>query len=202
MKKLMPQWTPSAAVCLLALLLAGCGSLLTSKQPPRQVYMLQPLAAGGGAATGVETVQLRLEVIPGLDTDRVLALDPDARLVPYANARWPDHLPEVLRSVLRRSLESAGRIDSDGVAAENEWSLDLELQAFYGLLDAAGGTRSVRVALAGRAECNGNARNLRLEDSATVPQERLSAVVAAHQAALDGVTRQLLQSIDEGCSGQ
>ena len=47
---------------------------------------------------------MTVSAVPGLDTDRVLALSTDARLNQYANARWPDHLPEVLTSVMKRSL--------------------------------------------------------------------------------------------------
>lgn len=189
---------------LWALAAAGCSGLLTSDEPARQYYLLQPLAASGGGFEGGEGAVLRLGVgvVPGLDTDRILALDPDSRLVPYANARWPDHLPEVMGSVLRRSLESTGRfarIESGGRPTDGEWILDLELRAFYGIRGSAGSTGSVRVALAGTLTCGGATARLNLADAAPVAEERLAAVVAAHQAALDSITRELVDQLGERC---
>ena len=189
---------------LWALAAAGCSGLLTSEEPARQYYLLQPLTVSGGGFEGGDGVVLRLGfgVVPGLDTDRILALDPDARLVPYANARWPDHLPEVMGSVLRRSLESTGRfagIESGGRPEEGDWVLDLELRAFYGIRSSAGSTGSVRVTLAGTLTCGGATARLNLADSARVAEERLAAVVAAHQAALDSVTRELVDQLGERC---
>ena len=83
-----------------------------------------------------------------------MALGADARLNRYSNARWPDHLPEVLTSVLRRSLEATGSYvtgESSGHGADN-WRLQLEARKFYGLQDAAGETGSVAVELAGNRE--------------------------------------------------
>lgn len=189
---------------LLAVILSGCSSLLTSEQPARQNYLLQPLSAADGGFEGSQEVTLRLGlgVIPGLDTDRILALDPDARLIPYANARWPDRLPEVLSSVLQRSLEGTGRyaqVASGGRAAEREWVLDLELRAFYGIRTGTDSTESVRIALAGTLACGDETSHLTLTDSAPVAEERLAAVVAAHQAALNAVTRQLVDQLGERC---
>jgi ABC-type uncharacterized transport system auxiliary subunit len=184
--------------------LPACGGLLTSEQPARQNYLLQPLGATGGGFEGSQnaTLRLGLGVIPGLDTDRIQALDPDARLIPYANARWPDRLPEVLASVLQRSLETTGQfaqVASGGRAAGTEWVLDLELRAFYGIRNSAGSTESVRIALAGTLACGDGTYRLNLTDSAPVAEERLAAVVAAHQAALNAVTRDLIGQLGERC---
>lgn len=189
---------------LLTMILPACSGLLTSEQPARQNYLLQPLGAAGGGFEGSRDSALRLglSVIPGLDTDRIQALDPDARLIPYANARWPDRLPEVLASVLRRSLETTGQfaqVTSGGRPAGTEWVLDLELRAFYGIRNSAGTTESVRIALAGTLACGGDAWRVNLTDSAPVAEERLAAVVAAHQAALNAVTRDLIGQLGERC---
>ena len=139
----------------------------------------------------------------GLDTDRILALGPDARLNRYSNARWPDHLPEVLSSVLQRSMTATGRfskvLQSDHAVGEHGWLLKLEVQQFYGIQDSSGATSSVRVEVAGSLYCNGGESQVSAYESRTVVEERLSAVVAAHQASLDAVTRQLTARIDELC---
>lgn len=185
------------------LLLTGCGSVLTSEQPARQDYLLRPYLATAPADGRVKPeLALRVAVIPGLDTDRILALGVDARLNNYANARWPDHLPELLASVMQRSLESSGRFASVQVAATgaaDPWTLDVELREFYGIQNAAGLTSSVRVGLAGRLACADQVHAFSVEESARVAEERLAVVVAAHQAALDSVTRQLIDRMQTLC---
>lgn len=183
------------------LLVQGCGGILTSDQPARQYYLLQPLE-GYAASAGDAEVALQVGAIPGLDTDQLLALGTDARLVQYGNARWPDFLPEVLSSTLQRSLESTGRfaaVRHADRAAQDGWLLQLEAREFYGILDAAGSTSSVRIALAGSLDCGGERHPLNLRDENPVGTQRLANVVAAHQAGLDDVTRQLIERIAQLC---
>lgn len=193
------------ATLLPALLLTSCAGVLNSEQPAQLNYLLRPYAAAATPAAGgaLPELVLQLTVIPGLDTDRLLALGVDARLSHYANARWPDHLPEVLASVMQRSLEATGRFATVEVAATgapDAWSLDLEVREFYGIQDAAGVTSSVRVGLAGRLACGAQAHVLHLAETAPVAEERLAVVVAAHQAALDRVTRQLIERTQALCA--
>jgi len=186
------------------LLTCGCSGLLTSDQPARQYYLLQPLQIPGPAtsAAGI-ALALQVRAIPGLDTDQLLALGVDARLQQYGNARWPDHLPEVLTSTLQRSLESTGRFafvsasDSD---RNNGWLLQLEAREFYGILDSGGDTSSVRLTLDGSVSCDGTRHALNLSNSHPVAVQQLSDVVAAHQAALDAVTRQLVERLVQLCA--
>jgi ABC-type uncharacterized transport system auxiliary subunit len=197
---------PTTRLALLAILLLtqSCGGILTSDQPARQTYLLTPLTTSSPAAAGDNAVELALDVasIPGLDTDRILTLGTDARLQPVSNARWTDHLPEVLTSVIQRSLESTGRFSSvhgSDHASEGGWLLQLEVREFFGIQDAAGTTSSVRVGLAGNIECSGNRYPMGLDDAQPVTAQRLASVVAAHQAGLDGVTRELIDRIGQVC---
>ena len=184
---------------LAALLLGACGGLLTSDQPPRQVYLLQPSPANDG--DNHPAVRVSVTAVPGLDTDRILALEPDARLSPYANARWADHLPEVLGSVLQRSLEPPAANRTANSTADYAM-IDLELRAFYGVRSAAGVTSSVRTELAGTLSCGGRTFDLRLSAKPRVAEERLAAVVAAHQRALDEMTDDLRDRLLAACSGR
>ena len=200
-----PSPSARALPALLALLLAGCGNVLTSEQPARHHYLLSPYEASpaqGRQETGPE-LTLSLAAIPGLDTDHILALGVDARLNHYANARWPDHLPEVLASVLRRSLEATGLytavLEAEPDATEG-WALSLEVREFYGIQDAGGATTAVRVELAGALHCGGDTHALRLSEATPVTEQRLAAVVAAHQVGLDGVTRQLTERLQALCA--
>jgi ABC-type uncharacterized transport system auxiliary subunit len=196
-----PTWP---ALLTILILIQGCGGILTSDQPARQTYLLTPLAPPSSATATSEAVDLALNVtaIPGLDTDQVLALGVDARLQQYGNARWPDHLPEVLTSVLQRSLESAGPfapVRNAGRATESGWMLQLEVREFFGIRDAAGDTSSVRIALAGNVSCGGERHLLNLHDTNPVATQRLASVVAAHQAGLNSVTRDLVERVLRLC---
>jgi len=189
---------------LLSFALAACSGVLSSEQPPRQHYLLMPYAPspGAGGAEPGPSLLISVSAVPGLDTDRILALSNDARLNRYANARWPDYLPEVLSSVMKRSLDSSGlflSVEVSGQTADGGWAVQLEVQQFYGIQNSSGDTRSVIVEMAGNIECESRSKTLKLSASNPVAEERLSAVVVAHQRGLNDVTRQLLDGISELC---
>ena len=98
-RKVFPQ---SFAALLLALGAAGCSSLLDSNEPADSQWWLEPTPLGAIADWPFDAVALDLDVVPGLDTDRILNLDDRSRLNHYAGAHWPEHLPEVLESLLTR----------------------------------------------------------------------------------------------------
>jgi hypothetical protein len=79
------------------------------------------------------------------------------------------------------------------------WLLQLEVREFYGIQDGAGGTSSVRVHLAGGISCGIDRHPLKLNEDRPVAAQRLASVVAAHQAGLDSVTRQLLERLEQLC---
>lgn len=191
-----------APALLLLLLLTACSGVMDSKQPSKQYYLLSPLDGGGSApSASAPTLTLSVAAVPGLDSDRIQALGPDASLDRYANARWPDHLPEVIGSVMKRSLASSGRFSSvrEGTyAGEDGWLLTLEIQKFYGLR-SGGATSSVLVEMGGAIECGDRGTPLSLSSSNPVGEERLASVVSAHQRGLDDVTRQLLDGIGAAC---
>jgi ABC-type uncharacterized transport system auxiliary subunit len=201
----MNRLRPALALLAILLLTQGCSGLLTSDQPAKQTYFLTPLVTSSPAVASNGTFDLALDVaaVPGLDTDRVLALGTDARLQPVSNARWADHLPEVLTSVLQRSLESTGQfasVHTSDRAPDGGWLLQLEVREFFGILDGTGNTSSVRVSLAGSIQCNGERHLLSLDEANPVAEQRLASVVAAHQAGLDGLTRELVKRIEQVCN--
>jgi ABC-type uncharacterized transport system auxiliary subunit len=81
----------------------------------------------------------------------------------------------------------------------DQWSLKLEVQQFYGILDAADGTSSVKVRFEGNLQCRGQEHHLRLNASKPVQENRLSVVVSAHQQALDDTSRQLMEHVVGYC---
>lgn len=191
--------TLPAALLLIMGTITACSGVLTSDEPARQFYTLMPLDGPGNApaATTAASVVLSVTAVPGLDTDRVLALEPDARLSRYANARWPDFLPEVLASVIKRSLQASGdfsNVELGDSPSEKAIGLALEIRQFYGIRTAQQSTRSVLVEIGASIQCGGKHHRLTLSASKPVSQERLASVVAAHQAGLDEASRELLAS--------
>ncbi|MDT8320279.1 MAG: ABC-type transport auxiliary lipoprotein family protein [Xanthomonadales bacterium] len=194
-----------ASLILCTSLASGCSGILTSDQPARQYYLLKPLETAPRASTDAERPVLRLSVgaVPGLDTDRILALGPDARLQRYANACWPDHLPEVLTSVMARSMAATGRFsvhERFESGSDDAWALAIEARQFYGLRSAAEGTSAVQVELVGQIECGGSRHEVGAVESVPVGVEHLADIVAAHQAGLDRVTRDLIAQIEQHCA--
>ena len=202
----MKRITTGTGLLLITSIVTACGGLLTSESPAKQVYLLEPYMAVYSASENnpLPTLVISVTAVPGLDTDHILALGSDAQLNHYANARWADYLPEVLTSVIRRSVMSTKQFEA--VIAEppsadgSDWQLMLEVQQFYGIQNTRGATSSVEVRFEGSLSCNDNKHHLLLTANKIVAQERLSTIVAAHQGALDDVTRQLLEQFNSNCS--
>ncbi|MFC1795597.1 ABC-type transport auxiliary lipoprotein family protein [Pseudomonadota bacterium] len=200
----MKRKSAITSLLLLAATLTACGGVLTSERPVKQTYLLEPASIESTDSEGDPwpALELSVKAVPGLDTDHIQALSTDASLKHYANARWADFLPEVLSSVMRRSLASTGRFEavSATLAPRGEaWSLSLEVQQFYGIQDYAGSTSSVAVTFEGILKCREQVRQLQLSFSRPVREERLSVVVKAHQQALDDATKQLVSELSEFC---
>jgi ABC-type uncharacterized transport system auxiliary subunit len=189
---------------MLAATLAGCGNLLKSEKPVKRVFMLRPLAGDSGAGadmTGRIDLETDARVVPGLDTDRILALGNDASLMPIGNARWPDNMPEVFSSVIRRSLANTGRYTPTSPRRsrlDDNASLLVEVQSFYGIR-SAGAVIRAEISLQADIDCHDRRKVLHISDSESVEDSSLSAIVAAHQRALDGATRELIAALDDHC---
>lgn len=192
-----PKLPLSMPLLLAAALLAGCGSLLESDSPPDTRWWLEPTTVAGDAAREPIALVLDFRVVPGLDTDRVLNLDDNARLNHYAGAHWPDHLPEFIGSVLARSLEGGGwrQVREGDYARPGECLLTLELRRFYGRLGGDGVTDRVELSMAGAMTCDGSTRSVSVASENAVSANRMSVIVDAFQVALDQATRKLAQQL-------
>ena len=195
---------PLALLLFSSLNISGCSGVLSSDQPARQIYLLQPKSLVSASPDTTETVELHfsLTAIPGLDTDRIIAVDSDARLSGYANARWPDFLPEVLSSVIRRSLLSSGQFSiasQPNPSEPNTWTLALEVQQFNGVQRTRGITERVSGQIEAMLTCGDKTHRIQLDASNPVPEERLAVVVRAHQSVLDEMTSQLWEKMSSVC---
>ncbi len=185
-------------------LLLTCCHILESGKPARQVYLLQtPAAPARSAPTATfPTLIISVSAVPGLDTDHILVLGHDAQLNPVANAHWPDHMPEVFTSIIRRFLSDSNEFSSVGqgrIARPGEWLLELELQAFYGTQTSSGDMSAVVLQLEGLLTCGSGQHVLRIAQQVPVNGDSLSQLVAAHQHVLDESMQDLLSGIVTAC---
>lgn len=192
-------------VVFATLVLNGCASLTKSDAAPITIWWLEPL-------TGSEPVQsdtsekasdinvlVNVVVVPGLNTANILNLSPNAELSHYSGARWAGELPELLNSLVERTLASRGgyqvvsRRDSRDL---NRCVLQLEVKAFYAELNQAGSSEDVHIAFSGEYSCAGVANRLLKVDSRTpVTANKLSSIVTSFQTGLDASLEQLLIQI-------
>ena len=188
-------------VVVVALWLAGCNSILTSDQPADQIYWLEPadLSAEFDAPAQALGVRVAITVVPGLDTDRILIKGPGPTLNQYAGARWPYNLPEIVLSLLSRTMESAGLFSSTLSSSEAE--LKLEVREFFASTNDIGSSPTISVSVQGQLTCERTAGSQAIgsQVSQVTSANRLSAIVAAHQSALDDVMRGLVLQIRQRC---
>ena len=185
-------------VCLLT---SSCGSLLNSGKPADRIFLLEPLAGSQDLQTGSSSkLVVEVKAVPGLDTDQLLTLSPDAELNHFSGVRWPDHLPEFAGSLVRRSLQQTGWFSSVTEGYESghaDCVLDLEIQRFYTLVDSSGAALSVQIGMSGAVACEDGNKPLELDAHARVAGQQLSHVVAAHQQAMDDLLRSLVSQLEE-----
>jgi len=186
-------------VLLTALFVSGCGGLNRSDKPATQIWWLQPYNENilASSAEPQVLVDVTVTAIPGLDTSKILTLSENAEMSKYAAARWADSLPELLGSLVARSLETSGRFEIVSTHGGSEdCELMLEVQEFYAILTASGQTSTVRVAMNGRYQCDGSKPVLlRLTAAVPVADNRMTLVVAAFQEAVNEVLKDMLGQI-------
>jgi len=180
--------------------LPACGGLLNSDEAVQHTYWLQPYSMQQSPLPAQDSPGLvvRFNVVPGLDSDRLLTLAPDAELNHVAGARWPDALPEFAGSLIRRSLRTAGwfsRVSDESNSAPQDCELDLLALKFYTLLDSVGAASSVQISMSGQFECRGLSHAVDLDVNVRVSQNRTIGVVSAHQEAMNSLTRSLLKQL-------
>ena len=139
------------------------------------------------------SVALSVTVVPGLDTDRILTLSGDAELGQYASARWVDNLPELLASLLERSLLATGQfviVSESAASRPGNCLLELEFREFFADIGPGGITTAVRIVTHGHFQCGSAAAVMIQSDvSKPVADERMNVIVAAFQQAMDQVTQ-------------
>jgi cholesterol transport system auxiliary component len=142
-----------AAVGCLALAAAGCSNALLGPEGEAPVrYRLDAPAAGADVQAPVR-VPLALAVARpraavSLDGERIAVVQPGSRFDHYAGVRWSEPAPEMLQSLLVRTLQATGRFETV-VAAPSRVPADLllvaELRRFEARYATAGAAPVVEV---------------------------------------------------------
>jgi len=190
-----------AVASQVALLLAGCGSLLETDLPVSTQYVLAsaPAAASGAPATQADLSIGHPDVAPGLDTSRIAVLR-GQQLDYYRGAMWGGSSGEVVQALLvgtfgeQRLFRS---VTSEQAAVAGNYMLDVEVrdfQAEYGTAAAP----TVHVRVIGRLirvtdrklveTVTAEARNVAADN-------RMAIVAASFQAAAQQVAVELAQKV-------
>lgn len=190
------------SVLLLPLLVSACGGLTRSDKPATKTWWLKPLTgiSQASALARVTRVDLSVRVVPGLDSDRILTLSSAAELNHYGAARWADNLPELMASLIGRTLQATGSffvVSGSAVGARPDCDLDLEVREFFSEIGPAGQSFAVKVGLDGQYLCR-SATPVAIHIQASVPiqAERMSSIVAAFQQGVDMAMRDLLEQLE------
>ena len=186
---------------ILILFVSACSGLTRSDKPATKTWWLKPYTATTQAMNNDEVllVAVSVTVVPGLDTDQILTLSNTAELNQYAGARWADNLPELLASLVSRTLEASGRFEvvSDLTGASSEdCVLQLESKEFFAQLSPSGQTTGARIAIDGRYQCE-SAESVPINVNVSIPVhgDRMSEIVAAFQQALDQAMQKMLEQL-------
>ena len=140
--------TRAAAVFCLALAGAGCSNaLLGPNGDPPVLYRLDAPAAASGAQVPARLplalAVARPRAAESLDGDRIAVVQPGNRFDHYAEVRWLEPAPEMLQSLLVRTLQAGGRFETVVAAPSRvpaDLLLDVELRRFearYSSADSA-----------------------------------------------------------------
>ncbi|HEY5647519.1 MAG TPA: hypothetical protein VIS76_16325 [Pseudomonadales bacterium] len=178
----MNQWRLAVQATFwtsLTLLLGGCMPDLRSEHPAPRVYWLDAVALADPPA-----VNPTVELVPGLDTDRIWLLEPDQRLNYYAGAFWPDRLQAVLQSLLERSVgEGGGGAD-----------VHVLVERYFAVGDPNAGPPDLEIAA--RIETQG--LHCRFESRRRSESERLRDIVAGHQQLFDELVEAIVSTVRSG----
>ena len=195
---------PGIATLAAALALGACSGGLRSNAPTVQAWRLDPPAATapvGDAAPVAATLRVLWPLAaPGLDGDRIALLRSDRTLDYYAANRWSARVTEMVRALALDTLRAAGAyrvVQPEDAPFSYDETLQIEVrdfQAEYGVA-AAPLARVTLVCTLGRRSDRAVLASFTLEGSVPAADNRMRAIVAAFDAALDAALAGLPQRL-------
>lgn len=187
-------------------LLVACGGVFESEVPAAQAYVLRlPTRATPAAApaTAGSLLVQRPEPGPGLDSDRIAVLRSDRRFDFYAASRWAAPAPDLLESVIVEALRGSGgfaAVFDDTSPYPPRYNLRCGMRRFEADYVTGGGAGAPTVFVAldctvGRHRDRGLLGSFTAQGSAAAREDRLSAVVAAYEAATAAAVAELESAV-------
>jgi cholesterol transport system auxiliary component len=144
-----------AALAVMAILVgaSGCTSLLPRPQAPPALYSLDAPATFPGL--GQRKLPWTLVVDEptagsGLDTDRIAVRETPLRLRYYADARWAEPAPQMVRDLIISAFENADRLEGVGqssVTLNPKYRLSTRLEEFEAVYPDGAKVPDVRIRL-------------------------------------------------------
>jgi ABC-type uncharacterized transport system auxiliary subunit len=151
----------------------------------------------GAALPGAVQV-MAPQAAPGLDTERIVLVNPDRRMSHFAASRWPADLPVVVEALAVDALRTSGAF---GVVLDSrspfpaDYVLELTVRGFEADYTAQGATPTVRVVLdgiLGHREGRGVLANFTVTGLAPARANRMGEVVAAFEDAANQALTELV----------
>jgi len=164
-------------------LLAGCGGDILGPGKSPQLYLLKPdfgPVDGPPVSWALDVAQP--DAADNLDTSRIALFNPPARMDYYANASWPDRLPQLVQATLVQAFEQSGRIPavaSDDAGLRSDYMLQTEIRDFNAVYDVPDTAPKVKVRIMAKL-VHTKARDI-------VQSQEFSAEVAAGANSVDNV---------------
>jgi cholesterol transport system auxiliary component len=181
-----------------SLALAACGNIL-GPPPASQIYMLRPAPpAQGGEKVSWALAIDKPDASDALDTDRIALAKSDTQLDYYANAMWPDRLPDLIQTTLLAGFEATSRIDSvareeDSLHADYDLTTDIrDFEAHYDTPDGAPTATITIIAHMAEAHSRKIVANLTVNLSEPASANNVDAVVQAFDTALAKAVAQIV----------
>jgi cholesterol transport system auxiliary component len=178
--------------CLPLLALAsGCSGFLQSNAKVQQTYYLRVTAPPATAAVPLP-VALRVaapDASPGLDTARIVLVQPDHRMGFYAASQWPSPAPVMVEALAVQALRAAGNwasVQDSGSPFPSDLLLLVTLRRFEADYTGAAAAPQVHVvldAILGRHGGNDVLGSFEVTGTATAAANRMGDVVSAFEQA-------------------
>jgi len=195
--------------------LTACSGVFESKLDAPQAYVLRlpPATAPAAAANGGSVLLQRPQAGPGLDSDRIALLRSDQRFDFYAASRWAAPAPDLIESVMLDALRATGAFSAvfdDAAPYAPVYNLRCGLRRFESDYTserggAGGRAPTVHVALdctLGRRRDRQLLASFTAQGSSVAGEDRLSAVVAAFEAATATAMKELGRAIVDALAAE
>jgi cholesterol transport system auxiliary component len=179
--------------------LAGCGGILP-KPAANQIYLLKPMPVPPAAGPKVDwaLVVRRPDAIDSLDTNRIAIMRSADTLDYYANAQWPDRLPELVANELVQGFRESGRITQvsrmhEGLHAD--YVLQTQLHDFEARYDTPDGAPTIVIRIGAQLvarKTRSAVGSLIAAQSAPAAANSIDAAVQAFDRAMGAAVRQIV----------